>query len=214
MVADPGRSLDARRERTSLVALLLSMWGPLATGIAVALSQSTTQLADFVRRSVELVALATSYAVFRHLRRKPDVKPERAALLERRAAMAVATALTVSGAVMLVLVASRWDTFVPGGDVRLGVAIATLGLAFNSAFWRRYAGLARERPGPLIDAQRRLYRAKAAVDVGVLAALATVMFAPETEAARWVDLGGSLLVALYLLLSAQRSVKDALERRE
>ncbi len=213
-MADPGRSLDARRERTSLVALLLSMWGPLTTFIAVLLSQSTTQIADFVRRSVELVALATSYAVFRHLRRKPHIEPERAARLERRAALAVASALTVSGAVMLVLVASRWDTFVPGGDVRLGVAIATLGLAFNSAFWRRYAGLARERPGPLIDAQRRLYRAKAAVDVGVLAALSTVMLAPETQAARLVDLGGSLLVALYLLLSAQRSAKDALDRRE
>jgi hypothetical protein len=48
----------AGRERTLLVALLLSLWGPLATGLAVLLSQSTTQVADFVRRSVELVALA------------------------------------------------------------------------------------------------------------------------------------------------------------
>jgi len=207
------RDLDARRERTSLVALLLSLWGPLATFIAVVLSQSTTQLADFVRRSVELVALATSWVVFRRLRRMPEMPPERVAQLERRATLAVATALTVSGAVMLLLVAWRWGTFVPGGDVRLGVTIAALGLAFNGAFWRRYAGLARERPGPLIDAQRRLYRAKVAVDAGVLAALSTLMLAPGTEAARWVDFGGSLLVALYLLLSAQRSARGAVVAR-
>ena len=208
------RDLDVRRERTSFVALLLSLWGPLVTFIAVVLSQSTTQLADFVRRSVELVALATSWVVFRRLRRFPGLTPETVSRLERRATLAVATALTVSGAVMLLLVASRWGTFVPGGDVRLGVTIAALGLVFNGVFWRRYAGLARERPGPLIDAQRRLYRAKVAVDAGVLAALSTLMLAPGTQAARWVDLGGSLLVALYLLLSALRSARGAVARSD
>lgn len=213
-MGDPGCDLDARRERTSLVALLLSMWGPLTTFIAVVLSQSTTQLADFVRRSVELVALATSWIVFRRLRRSPTMTPEAVARLERWATFVVATALTVSGAVMLLLVASRWGTFEPGGDLRLGVTIAALGLAFNAVFWRRYAGLARERPGPLIDAQRRLYRAKAAVDAAVLAALSTLMLAPGTQTARWVDLGGSLLVALYLLLSALRSARGAVTRSE
>ena len=40
----------AARERTLLIALLLSMWAPLATGYAVLMSHSTTQLADFIRR--------------------------------------------------------------------------------------------------------------------------------------------------------------------
>ena len=195
----------AGRERTLLVALLLSLWAPLATGLAVLLSRSTTQVADFVRRSAELVALAISWAVYRHLRRRGDLDAARRAALERIATRGVAAALAVSGAVMLLLAAGRLRSFEPGGDVRLGLAIAVLGLATNGWFWRRFATLARERPDALIDAQRRLYRAKVAVDACVIAALATVLWAPGHPATRWVDLGGSVAVALYLGWSAWRT---------
>ena len=107
---------------------------------------------------------------------------------------------------MLLLAATRLQAFEPSGDVRLGLAIATLGLATNGWFWRRYGTLTRERPDALIDAQRRLYRAKVAVDACVIAALATVLWAPGHPATRWVDLGGSIAVALYLGWSAQRTL--------
>lgn len=208
----PGADPDRRRERTLLVALLLSVWGPLVTGIAVLLSQSTTQLADFVRRSVELVALATSWAVFRHLRRRPGTSDERAHQLRRRATLAVTMALATSGAVMLVLAATRLRAFDPGGDVRLGLLIACLGLIVNTVFWRRYLGMTRERPDALIDAQRRLYRAKAAVDAAVIAALATVLLAPDHPTTRWVDLGGSIAVGIYLLASSWQTARHSLEQ--
>jgi divalent metal cation (Fe/Co/Zn/Cd) transporter len=196
----------AGRERTLLVALLLSLWAPLVTGLAVLLSRSTTQVADFVRRSAELVALAISWAVYRRLRRRGDLSAERRASLERVATRGVAVALAVSGGVMLLLAAGRLRTFEPGGDVRLGLLIAVLGLLTNGWFWRRFGAMVRERPDALIDAQRRLYRAKVAVDACVIAALATVLWAPGHPATRWVDLGGSVAVALYLLASAQRTL--------
>ena len=194
-----------RRERTLLVALLLSLWAPFVTGLAVLLSQSTTQLADFVRRSVELVALAVSWAVFRSLRRRPHLSRERAAKLEAFAARGVAVALTVSGVVTLLLVADRLRAFAPGGDVRLGLLIALLGLVTNTVFWRRYAGMARELADTIIDAQRRLYRAKVAVDACVITALATVLIVPGHPVTRIVDLAGSVAVALYLLTTAFRT---------
>jgi divalent metal cation (Fe/Co/Zn/Cd) transporter len=200
---DDGR---ASRERTLLVALLLSLWAPLATGVAVVLSRSTTQVADFVRRSVELVALAISWAVYRRLRRRGELTAEHRARLERVATRGVAVALAVSGGVMLLLAAGRMRAFEPGGDVRLGLLIAVLGLGTNGWFWRRFGAMARERPDALIDAQRRLYRAKVAVDACVIAALATVLWAPGHPVARWLDLGGSVAVALYLLWSAQRTL--------
>jgi divalent metal cation (Fe/Co/Zn/Cd) transporter len=203
--AAPG---DADRERTLLVALLLSAWAPLATGLAVALSHSTTQLADFVRRTVELVAIAVAWAVFRHLRRR-DPAPAERERLERIAARSVAVALTVSGGVMLVLALFRAGTFTPGGDVRLGLAVAVLGLLTNGWFWRRYAAFGRARASRLIDGQRRLYRAKSVVDACVIAALATVAVAPSHPATRWVDLVGSLVVGLYLLWSAWRAARGA-----
>ena len=204
-MASPNDPL-ATRERTLLVALLLSLWAPLVTGLAVLLSRSSTQVADFVRRSAELVALAISWAVYRHLRRRGDLSPQRRAGLERVATRGVAVALAISGGVMLLPAAGRLRAFEPGGDVRLGLLIAVLGLVTNGWFWRRFGDMARERPDALIDAQRRLYRAKVAVDGCVIAALATVLWAPGHPATRWVDLGGSVAVALYLVASAHRTL--------
>ena len=195
----------ANRERTLLVALLLSLWAPLATGLAVLLSRSTTQVADFVRRSAELIAVALTWFVVRRLRRRGDLDAGQRARLERVATRGVAVALAVSGAAMLLVAAARLRSFEPGGDVRLGLLIAVLGLATNAWFWRRFAALTRERPDALIDAQRRLYRAKVAVDACVIAALATILWAPGHPATRWVDLGGSVAVALYLGWSAWRT---------
>ena len=195
---------DVRRERTLLVALLLSAWAPFVTGWAVVLSQSTTQVADFVRRTVELVAIAVAWAVFRRLRRR-DPAPADAARLERIAAWTVAAALAASGGITLLLASRRIDDFAPGGDVRLGLGVAVLGLLTNGWFWRRYAGFARERPGRLMDGQRTLYRAKVAVDACVIAALTSVAVAPGQPVTRWVDLAGSFAVALYLLWSAGRA---------
>jgi len=204
----PPRADDglASRERTLLAALLLSLWAPLATGLAVLLSRSTTQVADFVRRSAELVAVALTWAVVRRLRRRGDLDAAQRAGLERVAARGVAVALALSGAVMLLLAAGRVRSFDPGGDVRLGLLIAAMGLATNAWFWRRFHALAYERPDALIDAQRRLYRAKVAVDACVIAALATILWAPGHPATRWVDLTGSVAVAVYLGWSAWRTL--------
>jgi divalent metal cation (Fe/Co/Zn/Cd) transporter len=202
------REAFARRERTLKGALLLSLWGPLLTGIAVLLSQSLTQVADFVRRSVELVALAVAWLVFRHVHETPGMSEARMRHLERRSAQGVAIALAVSGGVMLLLTLARWQAFEEPGDVRLGLAVASLGLVANTWFWRRYRSLERERASDLIGAQRRLYRAKAAVDLVVIASLGTLWIVPDHAAARIVDVGGSLAVACYLLWSSHRTLQE------
>ncbi|MFN2323838.1 MAG: transporter, partial [Trueperaceae bacterium] len=155
-------ALDGRRERTLALAVALSAWGPFATAIAVVLAQSTTQVADFVRRTVELVAMTLAWATARRLRRNPDVAPAVAARWTRSTAIAVALALAVSGVATAVglVVGARWT---PGGDVRLGLAIATLGLLVNGGFWMRYRALGRARVDPIVEGQLRLYGAKVVV---------------------------------------------------
>jgi divalent metal cation (Fe/Co/Zn/Cd) transporter len=201
------REQAASRERTLLAAVLLSMWAPLTTGIAVLLSDSTTQVADFVRRSVELVALIVAWQLFRHLQRHTELSPAGRAWLERVAALSVAVALLCSGTVMLLLAATRVDTFQPGGNVYPGLVIAVLGLITNSWFWRRYARMNREHYDAVIDSQRHLYRAKALVDLCVGVALASVAISPGHIVTRYVDLLGSLTVAAYLLWSGWRSIR-------
>jgi divalent metal cation (Fe/Co/Zn/Cd) transporter len=191
----------ARRERTLRAAVLLSMWAPLATGIAVALSQSTTQLADFVRRTVEFFALLLSWQVFRYLERRRRLDAGRKAALERLTAFSVSLALCCSGLIMFLLAYSRLSTFEPGGNVYPGLTIAGLGLLTNGWFWRRYAALLREQYSAIIAAQRRLYQAKSVVDLCVIVALAAVAVSPAHTLTRYLDLFGSMAVAGYLLWS-------------
>jgi len=194
------------RERTLLVAVLLSAWGPPATLVALLLGPSTTQLADLIRRTAELVALIVAWSVQRAVRRGAVG----ADALERRAAGVVALALAVSGGLLVIALALR-GLVPPGGDARLGLAIASLGLVTNTVFWWRSVRLVRGLPGPLIDAQRRFYRAKTAVDAAVVATLATLV-AGAGAAVVGVDIAGTAAVAVYLLVSAWRTV-TSLQRR-
>ncbi len=195
---------SARREKTLLTSLLLSLPGPLVTGIALVNSHSTTQLADFLRRGVELVALVLSWWVFRQLQRDAALDDDGRARLERIAGLGVAGAMLCSGIVMLVVAATRLTAYQAGGKVIAGLVIAALGLLTNGWFWRRYAVLAREQFSAVMAAQQKLYRAKTVIDLCVAAALAAVAIAPAHPATRYVDILGSVVVAGYLLWNGLR----------
>ncbi len=201
---------SASREKTLLVALLLSMWGPLATGIAVIMSTSTTQLADFIRRSAELVALFVSWWVFRYIARNKELDDEQKAKMEKISCLCVSAALGVSAIVMLALALSRIGSFEPGGNVYPGLIIATLGLFTNTWFWRRYAKLNAERYSTIIDASRQLYRAKTFVDLCVIAALSSVAIIPTHPATPHIDILGSVALAAYLLWSSAKTARQAM----
>jgi len=202
------------RERTLLTAFLLSAPGPLVTGIAVLSSHSTTQLADFMRRTIELMALFISWWVFHQIYQNVDLGEANQMKLERASGLSVAGAMVCSGIVMLIVAVSRLSTFEPGGNVYLGLTIAILGLLTNGFFWWRYTALTREQFSSVIASQRDLYRAKAFVDFCVVTALATVAIAPDHQATQYVDVLGSVIVACYLLLSGVRLAQTHLIRSE
>jgi divalent metal cation (Fe/Co/Zn/Cd) transporter len=201
----------ASREKTLLAALLLSAWAPLATGLAVLLSRSTTQLADFIRRSVELIALFVSWFIFRTIVRRREITRSEQARLERLSGLLTSAALLCSGAVILIVAISRLDSFAPGGNVIPGMVIAALGFLTNLWFWRRYLRLNREQYSPIIDAQSHLYRAKSFVDLCVLIALAAVLLQPGLPLTRAIDLLGSAAVTAYLFWSGVKSARATLK---
>ncbi|MBN1877773.1 MAG: cation transporter [Anaerolineae bacterium] len=198
------------REKTLLTALLLSAPGPLVTGLATLSSHSTTQLADFIRRDMELVALFLSWWVFRQLQRNTALSKADQSRLERTAGLSVAGTMAGSGIVMAIVALSRLSVYEPGGKVISGLIIATLGLITNGWFWRRYTVLTREQYSSVIAAQQKLYRAKASVDLCVVTALTAVALAPAHPATRYVDVLGSVIVAGYLLWSGLRMAQTHL----
>lgn len=205
---------SARSERTLLTSVVMSAPGPLVTGIAAASSHSATQIADFIRRSAELVALFVSWWVFRKLRGSGGSDDLRRIRLERAANLSVAGAMVSSGIAMLVVGVSSLATYEASGDVSMGLIIAVLGLITNTWFWWRYRSIARERFDPVIAGQQKLYRAKAFVDLCVVVALSAVAIAPSHPVTRYVDAFGSIIVAGYLLFQGLAVGRKGSTRRQ
>jgi len=185
-------------ERTLLASVLLSAPGPIVVGAGLLLGRSSTQLADFVRRTAELAAILVSWIVYRILRGDSEPDSARRSRLEGYANNCVGAAMCLSGAAMLFLALLSPNS--EQGNVIPGLVIALLGVTVNSWFWLRYRKLNRDKPDAILAVQSRLYRAKALVDACVVTALAFVTAAPASPAARYVDLGGSAAVAVYLVL--------------
>jgi divalent metal cation (Fe/Co/Zn/Cd) transporter len=168
-------------------------------GIWLFLGKSSTQLADFIRRTAELIAIIVSWAIFRITHKEPALAQDRARALERVANLSVGIAMCLGGLGML-LMAFLFPSQ-EKGNVIPGLVIAILGVLTNTWFWLRYRHLNQLSPNAILAIQSRLYRAKSLVDTAVTAALITVAAAPGSPAAAVMDIAGSAVVALYLLYS-------------
>ena len=184
--------------RTLLLSVLLSSPGPIVVGIGVLMGRSSTQLADFIRRTAELCAILVSYFIYRILHQgeasRRALDKER---LEGIANLCVGGAMCFSGLAMLFIALFGGST--EKGTVIPGLIIASLGLATNSWFWLRYARLAKQSGDSILSVQSRLYRAKSLVDACVFIVLLIMTVAPLSTAAYWADLGGSIIVSVYLI---------------
>jgi divalent metal cation (Fe/Co/Zn/Cd) transporter len=186
-------------QRTLLASVVLSAPGPIVVGAGLLLGRSSTQLADFIRRTAELAVIVVAWLVYRILHKDGVSEAAKKEKLERRANRCVGAAMCLSGGAMLFV--AVFSSNAEKGNVIPGLIIALLGVTANTLFWLRYRKLNREKPDAILAAQSRLYRAKTLVDACVTFALAFVAFAPNAPAARYVDLAGSVIVAVYLAVN-------------
>ena len=198
--------MKQKGESTLLASVLLSSPGPLVLGIALFFGRSSTQIADFVSRTAELRAIVVSWIVFRLIHKDADPDPERKLTLENIANLCVGTAMCLSGAAMLLIAFLSLES--EKGNVIPALIIAFLGVVTNSFFWLRYRRLDREQPNTILSVQSRLYLAKSIVDTCVVISLAFVAFAPASLLTGYVDLGGSVVVALYLIISGAGAIRE------
>jgi divalent metal cation (Fe/Co/Zn/Cd) transporter len=190
-----------KREKTMFVAFLLSSPGPILTGIAAVTSLSATQIADFIRRSAELVALFVAWWVFRKIQNNPHIETMRREKMTALVNRTVGIAMIFSGSAMLIVGVFRFFVYTVSGNVVMGYIIAVLGLITNAWFWWRYRSMNKESYDPVIGGQHKLYRAKTCVDLTVVTALTSVLVAPHHPATQYIDAGGCVIVAFYLVFS-------------
>ena len=183
--------------RTLLLSVLMSSYGPIILGLGLRVGHSSTQIADFTRRTSELLALIVAFMVYAITNRQQGIAEEEKRVLERKGNLFTGVIMCISGHSMLLLSALSQDT--DKGNVIPALVIAFLGVVANCIFWRRYTSLYRKQNNAILGVQARLYGAKTAVDVCVVIALAAVLAFPGTKASFWLDRIGSLFVALYMI---------------
>ena len=196
--------------RTLLLSVLMSAPGPLILGLGLLEGHSSTQIADFVRRSAELLAIIMAYATYLVTTRDSMTDPNRRARVERFSNLFVGAMMCLGGSLMLVLalLADSEDK----GNVIPALAIAVMGVVANTLFWRKYARLNRAEPNPILAVQVRLYRAKSLVDGCVTLALLSVLLLPDSPASAWLDRMGSAVVAVYLVFCGMQTIRERLEK--
>ncbi|MBQ9134914.1 MAG: cation transporter [Lachnospiraceae bacterium] len=191
--------------RTMLMSVVMSAPGPIVVGIGLFLGKSSTQLADFIRRSAELMAIIVAFITYQ-LTSKPTVDTSQKRLLERRSNLFVGIAMCVSGISMLLI--SLFSKNTEQGNVIPGLCIAILGVIANTIFWFRYKKLGTVQNNTILLVQSRLYRAKSLVDICVTAALLVVMFMPGSAIAFYFDRIGSGIVSVYLIWCGGKTISE------
>ena len=196
--------------KTLLWSVIMSAPGPLIIGLGLFVGRSSTQIADFVRRSSELLAIIMAYVVYKITTKDGVCDTVRKDKLERFSNLFVGAMMCLGGSLMLLLafVSENEDK----GNVIPGLAIALLGVIANTIFWRKYTKLNKQEPNAILAVQARLYRAKSLVDSCVTIALLSVALFPESPVSYYLDLIGSVIVALYLIWCGIQTILERIKK--
>lgn len=193
--------------RTLLLSVLMSAPGPLVVGLGLMAGRSSTQIADFVRRSSELLAIIMSFVVYQLTTRNGASDERRKVLLERRSNAFVGAMMCLGGAFMIAL--ALLSDHADKGNVIPGLSIAMMGVIANTLFWRKYTRLNKKEPNAILAVQARLYRAKSLVDFCVTIALLSVALMPGSPVSAGLDFVGGIIVAAYLIWCGIRTIWEA-----
>ena len=193
--------------KTLFMSVVMSAPGPLIIGLGLLIGRSSTQIADFVRRSAELLGIIMAYVVYKITTKDGMYNNEEKERLEKISNVFVGAMMCLGGILMLLLAFTNNTT--EKGNAIPGLVIALLGVIANTLFWRKYTKLNKAEPNAIIAVQARLYRAKSLVDSCVSIALLSVVFFPNSQISYYLDFGGTVVVAIYL---AWCGVKTIMER--
>ena len=193
--------------RTLLMSVIMSAPGPLIIGLGLLVGRSSTQIADFIRRSAELLAIIMAFVIYQMTTKDGVCDEIRKARLERMSNLFVGAMMCIGGTFMIVL--ALLSDNADKGNVIPGLVIALLGVVANSIFWVKYTKLNRAEPNAILAVQARLYRAKTLVDACVTTALLSVVIAPASQVSIWLDFIGSIIVAVYLIWCGMKTIYEA-----
>lgn len=191
--------MNKQAKKTMIMSILMSAPGPLILLINLFFGQSSTQIADFVRRAIELLAIILSFVVYLITTKDNMTDNIKKTKLEKASNIFVSIAMIVSGIIMIILAITSGNS--DKGNVIPGFIIALLGFIANTIFFIRYTILGKKTNNSILATQGKLYRAKTFVDFSVTIALLTVLIWPNSKVSFYFDLIGTILVSVYLIVT-------------
>ena len=193
--------------RTLLMSVLMSAPGPIVIGLGLLVGRSSTQIADFIRRSAELLAIIMAFLIYQITTKDGVCDEGKKVRLERMSNIFVGAMMCLGGTFMIVVAILSDNT--DKGNVIPALVIALLGVIANSIFWLKYTKLNRLEPNSILAVQARLYRAKTLVDLCVTTALLSVVISPTSAVSILLDFVGSIIVAIYLIWCGIKTIIEA-----
>ncbi len=199
-------SIPQKPFRTLLTSVLLSSTGPVVLGIGLIYGHSSTQIADFTRRTAELVALIVALVVFCITERGHGMDLIHRERVRKRGNTFVGGIMCLSGLLMIsvLFILGQSDK----GNVIPACSIAFMGVIVNSIFFFRYTKMYRTTGNSILKVQGRLYGAKSLVDICVTLSLFMIIILPQSKIAHYFDSIGTIVVASYLVFCGLRTIKE------
>ena len=192
--------------KTLLMSVVMSSPGPIVLGLGLLIGRSATQIADFLRRTSEFLAIVISYIVFRIT--CDDKDQSRRRRIETRSGIFVGSLMCFCGMIMLIVALSSTNT--DKGNVIPSLVIAAISAVSNAVFLSKYTKLSEKTHSSIMKVQARLYRAKTLIDSCVCTVLLLMTLLPTSALAHYLDVIGSVVVAVYLAYSGARTVLEKL----
>ncbi|MGO4124407.1 cation diffusion facilitator family transporter [Inquilinus sp. YAF38] len=184
---------------STLAVLKLAAW--LVTGSAAILSSLLDSLVDVAASGILLISV-------RHALRPPD-RSHRFGHGKAEPLGAIAQAAFVGGSALLLIFesAGRFITPTPIVEVPLGIAVMSISLVATVLLVVFQRGVARRTGSTAIEADRLNYIGDTATSVVVLA----VLVIGQRPGWLWLDPAAAIGVALWLLVSAARIARRAVD---
>ena len=184
---------------STLAVLKLAAW--LVTGSAAILSSLLDSLVDVAASGILLISV-------RHALRPPD-RSHRFGHGKAEPLGAIAQAAFVGGSALLLIFesAGRFITPTPVVEVPLGIAVMSISLVATVLLVVFQRGVARRTGSTAIEADRLNYIGDTATSVVVLA----VLVIGQRPGWLWLDPAAAIGVALWLLVSAARIARRAVD---
>lgn len=207
------------RERALRGLFFAGLLDVLLTTTAFLLANSGVLLADFLKTSIELIAITLSWVAIRRVNRGGGKKFEYGlGKLENISSLFVGFVMLLS--FLIITANSVHSIIVPGHIQGIGLWISigsqVIYLVINGGLWVRNRRLSKSAPSPLMDSQTKLFLTRFIGNAFIMLSLGLSMALSRYGWSEYIDPAASMVIALSILSATlgifSSSLYDLLDR--